>query len=179
MSIEKSLYQTLTQMKYRDGNGETSISSLINGMLKEYLHTYVVSKSMGHMLMSKDLVKIAFERLTDEQIKQASDANAMRYKEGAILEHNRPSLGAYLELIRAFAKANEFDIEISKNPENENHVLIITFRMGDKFTQYLGNTYRILLQEFSEINKMEITATSAYFEYKPKKELVQETRNNS
>jgi hypothetical protein len=47
-------------------------------------------------------------------------------------------------------------------------VLIVTFHMGSKFAKFLGGTYRILLQEFADIEKMEITATLAYFEYRPK-----------
>jgi hypothetical protein len=174
--MEKELYRALTQLKYRDGSDETSISSLINDMLKEYLHTYILFKTMGHMLMSKDTVRIAVDAMTDEQIKEASAANAERYKEGAIIEHGRPSLAAYLKLIKAFAKANRFDMEISKNPDNENQVLIISFHMGDKFSQFLGNTYRTLLQEFADIERTEITLTTAYFEFKPKKELVHESR---
>jgi hypothetical protein len=48
--------------------------------------------------------------------------------------------------------------------------------MGCKFSQFLGNTYRMLLREFADIDRMEITATTAYFEFKPKKEVAQETR---
>jgi hypothetical protein len=157
--MERNLYQTLTKMKYQSANQETSISSLINEMLKEYLHTYIISKSM---------VETSVNALTDEQINEASAANAMRYREGARLEHGKPSLDAYLELIKGFSKANKFDMKVSKIPESENHVLIVTFHMGSKFAKFLGGTYRILLQEFADIEKMEITATLAYFEYKPK-----------
>lgn len=171
--IEKSLYRTLTKLKYSMGGAdeeETSISSIINDMLKEYLHTYVLSKKMGHMLLSKDIVRVAINDMTEEQITEASIANAIRYKEGAILEYGRPSLSAYLELIRAFAKANKFEMEISKNPENDSQVLIISFRLGDRFTRFKADTYKILIEEFAEINKLETTNTSIYIEYKPKKE---------
>lgn len=177
MVMEKNLYRALTQLKYRSGDEETSVSSIFNDMLKEYLHTYVLSKSMGHMLMPRDLIKVAVNALTDEEIKQASIDNAVRYKEGAILEHGRTSLAAYLELIRSFAKANKFEMEISKNPDNGNQVLIISFQMGAKFSQFLGNTYRVLLGEFADIDRIEITENTAYFEYKPKKEVVQEAKN--
>lgn len=178
--LEKNLYRALTQLKYHSGNDDTSISSLINDMLKEYLHTYVLSKTMGHMLMSRDIMKVAVDAMTDEQIKEASDTNAMRYREGAIIEDGRPSLAGYLRLIRAFAKANKFDIEISKNPDNDDQVLIMSFHMGNKFSQLKGNTYRILLEEFADIDRMEITGTTAYFEFKPKHgQVVQECQTQS
>lgn len=174
--LEKSIYQALTKLKYGAVADEASISSLINDMLKEYLHTYMLSKSMGHMLVSKSIVKAAVDSMSDEQIKEASATNAMRYKEGAIIEHGRPSLAAYLELIRSFAKANKFDIEISKNPDNGNQVLVMSFKMGDKFSQLKANTYRMILEEFAVVDRIEMTGTTTYFEFHPKKEIVQESK---
>ena len=97
MMMEKNLYRALTQLKYRSGDEETSISSIFNDMLKEYLHTYVLSKSMGHILLPRDIIKVAVNSMSDEEIKQASADNVVRYKDGAILEHGRASLAAYLE----------------------------------------------------------------------------------
>lgn len=136
--MEKNLWHTLTQMQYRSSSGETTFSSLINGMLKEYLHTYILSKTMGHMIIPNETVKIVVNGMTDEQIQEASAANAERYKEGAIIEHEQPLLTSYLELIKAFAKANNLDIEVSKNSDNKNQVLIIGFQMmGGNFSQFL------------------------------------------
>lgn len=176
MRIERDLYRTLTQLKYRSGDDELSVSSLINDMLKEYLHTYILSKTMGHMLMSKNIVKMAVDSMTDDQIKEASATNAMRYKEGAIIEYGRPSLVSYLKLIKAFAKANKFDLELSKNPDNDNQVLIMSFRMGEKFSQLKGYTYTRLLEEFADIDRIEITGSTLYLEFKPKKEVIQERK---
>lgn len=175
IKMEKDLYRALTQLKYR--NGEASISSIFNDMLKEYLHTYLLSKSIGHILIPRDIIKVAVNAMNDEEIKQASIDNVVRYRDGALLEHGRASLAAYLDLIRAHAKANKFDMKISKNPDNGNQVLIVSFQMGGKFTQFLGNTYRMLLEEFADIERIEMTATTSYFEYKPKKEVVQEAKN--
>lgn len=169
--LEKGVYQALTKIQYRSAEG-TTISSLINEKLKEYLHTYILSKTMGHMLISKDVIRIAVEAMSDEQIAEAAAANAVRYKEGAIIEHGEPSLAAYLLMIKAFAKANKFEMEVSKNPENDNQVLVIGFRMGKKFSELKATTYRILFEEFAEIEKVETTGGTAYLEYKTKKEQV-------
>jgi hypothetical protein len=85
---------------------------------------------MGHILLSKDILRVAINDMTDQEINEASITNALRYREGAILEHGRPSLKTYLELIKAFAKANKFEMEISKNPDTDSQVLIISFKMG-------------------------------------------------
>lgn len=174
--MDKDLYRILTQFQYRNGSDETSISSLVNDMLREYLHTYVLSKTMGHMLMSRDILKTAIDSMTEEQIREASTINAIRYKEGAIIEHGKPSLISYLKLIKAFAKANKFDIELSKNPDNDNQVLVMGFHMGEKFSKLKGATYTKLLEEFADIDRVEITGSTVYFEFKPKKEVAQETK---
>lgn len=167
--IEKGVYKALTRMSY-SSHEQITLSSIINDMLKEYLHTYVLSKRMGHMLLSKDIIRAAIGSMTDEEIKEAAIVNALRYREGAILEHGRPSLASYLSLIKAFAKANKFEMEISKNPDRDSQVLIMSFKVGPKFAQFKGNTYRILIEEFATIERMEITDNSVYVEYKPRKE---------
>ena len=164
--LDKDLYRALTKLKYRDP--DSSLSSLINEMLKEYLHTYVLSKRMGHMLVARELVRNSIEDLSNEKIAETAEQNSIRYKEAAIIEHGKPSLSAYLELIRAFGKANKFEMEISRNPDNQTQVMIIQFKMGAKFAKYKAETYRILLEPFSSIERMEVTDTSIYIEYKPK-----------
>lgn len=178
--LEKSIYRMLTKISYHDYSGEdVSLSNIINEMLKEYLHTYVLSKRMGHMLMPKETVKTAINKMNAEKIRQASIANANRYREGAIIEHGKTSLAAYLQLMKSFAKANGFDMEVSKSPKNDNSVLIISFQMGNKFSEFLGSTYAMLLQEFCDIERVEITETALCVEYKPKQEqVVQQTASN-
>jgi hypothetical protein len=171
LRIERSIYTALTKISY-SSDEQTTLSDIINDMLKEYLHTYILSKKMGHILLSKDILRVAINDMTDQEINEASITNALRYREGAILEHCRPSLKTYLELIKAFAKANKFEMEISKNPDADSQVLIISFKMGPKFTRFKGNTYRILLEEFANIERMEITDNSIYIEYKAKREQV-------
>ena len=139
LRIERSIYTALTKMSY-SSDEQITLSDIINDMLKEYLHTYILSKKMGHILLSKDILRVAINNMTDQEINEASITNALRYREGAILEHGRPSLKTYLELIKAFAKANKFEMEISKNPDADSQVLIISFKMGPKFTRFKGNT---------------------------------------
>jgi hypothetical protein len=164
--LENELYRTLTKIKYQEP--DSSVSALINEMLKEYLHTYVLSKRMGHMLITKELVKTAVDGMNQEQIKKAAAENAIRYKEAAIIEHGRPSLASYLELIRAFAKANKFEFELSRNPDKQTQVIIVQFKMGSKFALYKAETYKILLQEFAEVERIEATDTSVFIEFKQK-----------
>ena len=171
--LEKNLYRALTKLKYSNGDSDTSISDLINEMISEYLHTYILSKRMGHMLLSKDIVKIAFGNLTDQQISEASVANAIRYKDGALLEYGKPSIHAYLALIASFAKANKFEFEISNEPESDSQVMIMGFgNCGAKFTEFKAQTYRMLLEEFAEVLSVDATNTSLCVRFKPRAEVL-------
>lgn len=171
--IEKNLYRVLTKLKYSSASSDSSISDHINNMLTEYLHTYVLSKRMGHMLVSRDIIRIAFSNLTEDQIKEASASNAIRYKDGALLEYGKPTLDAYLGLIASFAKANKFEFEVGKEPENENQVLIMSFgSCGAKFTEFKAQTYRLLLGEFADVVGLEATNTALCIKFRPKKERI-------
>lgn len=163
----------LTQLKYSMGGDEKSISDLINDILKDHFHTYALSKSVGRILVSKEVIKKAIDYVPDEQLDELARENAEKFKEAAMIENGRPSLDAYLKLIRTFAKANRFYVELSKNPDNGNQVLITNFQMGEKFSQFKGKTYKRLLEEFAEIDRMEIIGSVIYFEFKPKKEVLQ------
>lgn len=78
-------------------------------------------------------------------------------------------------MIKDFAKANNIQLEIGKNLDKGNKVLIITYHMGKGVSQFLGDTDRIMLQEFEDIVKTAGTPTLAYFEYFPKQEIIQTT----
>jgi hypothetical protein len=109
--------------------------------------------------------------MSDEQIKEAAVYNANRYKEGVILENGRPSLASYLTLMKSFAKANKFELEITRNhtnANNGNHVLIAQFKLGAKFSLYKLETYKLLLEEFADVGKVDSTETMVYMEFKPR-----------
>lgn len=172
-TLDKEIYRALTKIKFASADSELSISKIINEMLAEYLHTYILSKRMGHIFVSRDTIRIAFSRLTDEQIMHAAHANAVRYKDGALLEYGKPSLNGYLELIKSFAKANKFEFEISKEPETENYVLIMRFGfLGPNFTKFKGETYKMLIQEYADIVGTEFSDTALFVKYAPRKEQV-------
>lgn len=153
------------------GGDERSISQLINEILRDHFHTYALSKSVGRILISKDVIQRAIDNLPDAQLDELAAQDAEKFREAAIIEYGRPSLAAYLKLIRTFAKANRFYVEVSKNHDNDNEVLVINFHMGEKFTRFRAETYKRLLEEFAEIDRSEAIGSVIYFEFKPKKEL--------
>lgn len=153
------------------GGAEISVSELMNDILRDHFHTYSLSRSIGRILISKHVVQKAIDNLSDEQLDELAAQDAEKFKEAAIIENGRPSLDGYLKIIKTFAKANRFYVEISKNPDNGDQVLVINFHMGEKFSRFRGSTYKILLEEFAEIDRIEIVGSVIYFEFKPKKEV--------
>lgn len=148
-------------------------------MLNEYLNVYFLSKQIGYVIVSKKVLQNTFSYTPDDEIIRMSEEIAGRYKEAAILLHGKPSLEGYFDLMKSFVLANGYLMEFGKsqrttesngssNEINDKQILIIQFKMGYKFSKFLGNVYRILLQEFCDIESFEITDTLAFYEYKPR-----------
>jgi hypothetical protein len=120
-----------------------------------------------------------------------------------MLLHGKPTLEAYLSLIKSFVTANGYYIEFSNssiiseqakggegeeqdrqqqytqdsqlkqrqeynNNKDPSEVMIIRFNISYKFSQFLGNVYRILLGEFCTIVQFELTETLVFYEYRKK-----------
>ncbi len=178
LPINKELYRKITKISYSQN---IPIHKLINDMLQEYLNVYLLSKQIGYVIVSKKVLQKTFSYTPDDEIIPISEEIAVRYREAAILLHGKPSLEVYLDLIKSFVLANRYLIEFGKSQQtaefnskgseskgNDKQVLIIQFKMGYKFSKFLGNAYRILLQEFCDVDRFEITDTLAFYEYRPR-----------
>lgn len=188
LSLDEELYRKITAMSYSE---HISVQKLINDMLKEYLNVYVLSKKIGYALISKDVLKTTFDNTPEDKVMELSRKVATRYREAAILLHGKPSLEEYICLIKSFVTANGYYIEFSKHAMVEQaqedgqsnqdlqqqklekssdlyDVMIIRFNISYKFSQFLGNVYRILLEEFCTVKQFELTETLVFYEYKKK-----------
>ncbi len=56
----------------------------------------------------------------------------------------------------------------NNHDKDSSDVMIIRFDMSYKFSQFLRNVYRILLEEFCTIKQFELTETLAFYEYEKK-----------
>ena len=176
LPINKELYRKITKISYSQN---IPVHKVVNDMLSEYLNVYFLSKQLGYVIVSKKVLKKTFSYTPDDEIIRMSEEIAGRYKEAAILLHGKPSLEGYFDLIKSFVLANGYFMEFAKSQQTtepisnsndikDKQILIIQFKMGYKFSKFLGNVYRILLQEFCDIDRFEITDTLAFYEYKPR-----------
>jgi hypothetical protein len=176
LPINKELYRKITKISYSQN---IPIHKLVNDMLQEYLNVYLLSKQIDYVIVSKKVLQKTFSYTPDDEIIPISEEIAVRYREAAILLHGKPSLEVYLDLIKSFVLANRYLIEFGKSQQkaesnsndsdsNDKQILIIQFKMGYKFSKFLGNAYRILLQEFCDVDRFEITDTLAFYEYRPR-----------
>ena len=198
LPLDEELYKKITRMSYSE---HVPLQKLINDMLKEYLNVYALSKKMGYALISKEVLKITFDNTPEDQVMELSRKIATRYREAAMLLHGKPTLGAYIDLIKSFVTANGYYIEFSNssiiaeqakgeegeeqgrqytqdsqlkqrqeynNNKDPSEVIIIRFNISYKFSQFLGNVYRILLEEFCTIVQFELTETLVFYEYRKK-----------
>lgn len=161
LPLDQDLYRELTKISYTE---HIPVSKLVNDMLKEHMNVYLLWRQIGYVLVSKDVLKSSLMRSSDEELLEYARKIASRYREAAILMHGKPSLEAYIDLIRAFVTANSYSVEKSKNGEND--VLIVQFNINEKYSLFVGNAYKILLEEFAKIERFEITNNLAFFEYR-------------
>ncbi|HKZ61308.1 MAG TPA: hypothetical protein VJZ68_02675 [Nitrososphaera sp.] len=161
LSLDQDLYKELTKISYAE---HIPVSKLVNDMLKEHMNVYLLWRRIGYVLVSRDVLKSSLMRSPDEELLEYAGKIAGRYREAAILMDGRPSLEAYLSLIRAFVTVNGYSVEKSKKCEND--VLIVQFNINEKYSLFVGNAYKILLEEFAEIVQFEITDNLAFFEYR-------------
>lgn len=161
LPLDHDIYRQLTKISYME---HVPVSKLINDMLREYLDVYLLWRKIGYVLVSKEVLKSSLLRSPDEELLEYAEKIAARHREAAILIHGKPSLEAYIDLIKAFVMVNGYSVEKSKNDKND--VLIVQFNINEKYSRFLGNAYKILIEEFAEIEQFEITDNLAFFEYR-------------
>jgi hypothetical protein len=161
LPLDHDIYKQLTKISYTE---HIPVSKLINDMLREHIDVYLLWRKIGYVLVSKEVLKSSLLRLPDEELLEYAGKIASRYREAAILMHGRPSLEGYINLIKAFVTVNGYSVEKGKNGEND--VLIMQFNINEKYSLFVGNAYKILLEEFADIERFEITSNLAFFEYR-------------
>ena len=166
LPLDHDIYVHLTKLAYAE---QKPVSKLINDMLREYLDVYLLWRKIGYVLVSKDVLKSSLIHFPDEELLDYAAKIAGRYREASILMYGRPSLEAYLNLIKAFVNVNGYSVEKARNGEND--VLIVQFNINEKYSKFLGNAYKILLEEFARIESFDITENLVFFEYKRTREI--------
>jgi hypothetical protein len=161
LPLDGEIYRRITKLSYSD---HVPVPKLINDMLREHMDVYLLWRQIGYVLVSKEVLKSSLMRSSDEELLEYAGRIASRYREAAILMHGKPSLEAYINLIKAFVTVNGYSVEISMNGEND--VLIVQFNINEKYSLFVGNAYKILLEEFADIKRFEITDNLAFFEFR-------------
>lgn len=164
LPLDSDLYRAITKISYKDN---IPVADIINRMLREHLDVYLLWRKVGYVLLARDILTASISNASDAELLKAAQDVANRHREACILLHGKsPNLDSYLQLIKSFTAVNNFEVELSKNGEKE--VMIVQFRMNEKYSLYLGNVYRILLEDFCTVHRFETTENLAFFEYSRK-----------
>lgn len=164
LPLDSDLYRAITKISYTDN---IPVSDIINRMLREHLNVYLLWRKVGYVLLARDILTTSIANTPDEDLIKAAHEVANRHREACILLYGgNPGLDSYIRLIKSFTAVNNFEVEQSKNGDND--VLIVQFRMNTKYSLYLGNVYRMLLEDFCTVHRFEITENLAFFEYSKK-----------
>ncbi|MEO9294477.1 MAG: hypothetical protein ABI347_02635 [Nitrososphaera sp.] len=164
LPLDSDIYRAITKISYTDN---IPVSDIINRMLREHLNVYLLWRRVGYVLLAKDILMTSIANTPDEELVKAAHEVANRHREACILLYGTsPNLDSYIRLIKSFTAVNNFEVDLSKSGEND--VMVVQFRMNKKYSLYLGNVYRILLEDFCTVHRFEITENLAFFEYSRK-----------
>ena len=162
--LDSDIYRKLTKISYAE---HIPMPKIINNMLREYIDVYLLWRKVGYILISRDATRKALSYVPDEELGSTAQSIANRIKEAAVILYgSKPGLDAYISLMKSFAAVNGFDIERSKGPGGNTEVLIIQFRMNKNYSKFLGNAYRLLVEEFADVINFDTTENLAFIEYK-------------
>lgn len=163
--LDSELYRALTLKAY---SGQTSVSEVINEMLKLQLSTEQFIKS-GFIFLHRDLVRTLADSLSDEAIVQAAKniADMLREVTSVRAGKARPTIAEYLAVLSSYVEANRQSITISNN---EDGSVYFTVRpdMGPKYSLFLSECLKITLDQIADVTKVEVTDTSVHIECAPK-----------
>ena len=166
LPLDTDIYRKITKISYAE---HMPIARIINNILREYIDVYLLWRKVGYILISKEATKKAMSHMPDEELLATAESIATRIREAATILHgnNKASLDIYLELIKSFASVNGFDVERSKDVNGKGiEVLIIQFRLNQNYSKFLGNAFRLLIEEFADITNFDTTNNLAFIEYK-------------
>jgi hypothetical protein len=167
LPLDKDVYRNITKISYAE---HIPIPKIINDMLKEHINVYLLWRKVGYILVAKEVVTKALNHMPDEEIVATAENIANRIREAAMILHSKPNLDVYISLIRSFAAVNGFDIEKSKGANGTTKVLIVQFRMNEKYSKFLGNVFKLLIEEFADIVNFYTTDNLSLIEYRSREE---------
>jgi hypothetical protein len=162
LQLDKDLYRKITRISYAE---HISIPKIINDMLKEHINVYLLWRKVGYILVSKEVVRKALSYMADEEIVATAENIADRIREAAIILYGKPNLDAYVSLMKSFAAVNGFDIEKGKGANGTTEILIVQFRMNEKYSKFLGNAFKLLIGEFADLVNFYTTDNLSFIEY--------------
>ena len=124
---------------------------------------------LEHLLLDKNLyrkiTKVAYsenrpiERIVNDMLTEYVNEVI------ALLNKNR-NLEDYLDFLKVYAAASGYQIDISTTESGRNKV-ILSLNLGRKYSLYLGECFKILLAEVSQIDNYDFTDSLVFFECTP------------
>jgi hypothetical protein len=162
--LDKNLYRKITKIAYSENR---PVERLINDMLREYIDVFHPLRKIGLVHVTKDTVKMIFHDISDELIIEHAKSLSKRYMEVITLLNKNRNLEDYLDFLKVYAAASGYHIEINTTQSGGKKV-ILSLNLGRKYSLYLGECFKILLAEVSQIDNFDFTDSLVFFECTPK-----------
>lgn len=162
--MDSDVYRKITEMSYSQ---HVSPEKLINHMLKEHLGTMSLRRR-GFILVSKQTIRAITEQASEETMINAARNIGAQIKELGMLmsteQAAKPTLTDRLNALRFVMGLNGFPIEIGTDPSDKKIRIIVRMEMGRKYSLYVGEAIKMVLEGFAETDGIEATDSSLYIE---------------
>lgn len=136
----------LSSLKQEATIRDTTLNSIVNKIITEYLDWHSEIKNTNHIHLWKLLPKRLLEKYSDEEIKLiANEVSAAEIKDTVIGLHEKFNIITYLQVLQSWLKASNF--VYTHNVDGTKHKFIIQFNMSKKWSLFMSECIKYVCNE--------------------------------
>lgn len=143
----------------------TSPNNLVNLLLREYLQWGFYYETRGSVSISKRTFQSILEHLSEQEIHALGQNLHSSAKEMALLKTGKWDLEGYLALADSSKYSGGARTEVKR--EADQYTIIMHHDLGPKYSQLVRSYHAMILGEFADDIKTEISESTVVFSFKP------------
>jgi hypothetical protein len=115
---------------------QTSLSTLVNQIIRSYTEWEISSAKSGHIVFQKDTLKEVFAAMDEDTISRIARHTAHSTIDIMLLMMGDATLNEYLTLLRRRAKRSGFDMHEHYEQTSKIRRIVIKHEMGRKYSLF-------------------------------------------
>lgn len=138
--------RVLDNLKKKAKHDKVTLNTLVSQIIADYFDWSLTAIDAGWMVMPKMTVKMAFEMLSQDEIRTLADATYQGKKEMFIFMKGKDDEQSFLSILRMRAEKSGFHLrELEKEDKT---TLIIQHDMGRNYSLYSKSLYEKFMDQY-------------------------------